>query len=78
MKVVAKATLSEYDFGQHYLDGRMVSKTHRASVAESLTLFHTLLARISEKYPTGTKLKVTIETITRKPVHKVNNFAEKI
>ena len=65
MKITKKATLSEYYFGQHFTNGQPIpSYRGHASVIESMTLFLSMLERIGEAgFRTGTKLKITIETI---------------
>ena len=65
MKVTAKATLSEYYRGAHFIDGNIIPfHSGSASIRENMTLFKELLETLGHaEIRTGTKLKITIETI---------------
>lgn len=67
MKYTAKATFSEYADGRHRTDGDEVSFGGYASVAESMSIFHNLLTKLANRnVRTGTKLRITIETLPKK------------
>lgn len=64
MKVTAEVTFSEYDGGRHYVTRNTVKDPWKASVAESMDAFGKMLRLIAEaKVLTGTKLRITIETV---------------
>ena len=61
--VYARATFSEYDFGQHYTNGGKIAQPLRASIAESMSLFHSMLTDLAKAgVERGTRLTVVIST----------------